>query len=230
MMYLWFVLACAAGYGVYFCWEQFKLAGIASDSGLLVTGLIGSGARIMWAVFGISCAVFCFNFLAHSIAAGRAQSEAEKAAAQQAQVDAVKEEKKESPQPEPQPEAPKSKYLSGSSSLYDFYRDVRVAGVTFKNGRRSRQTILRQIYWRDEPYKRAPKVTLQLGEYEGEPAISVWTNEEQIGYLPADLAKELGPRFDDIDDPYDFEVYGGGKTDAGEQINFGASLSLRVKR
>lgn len=54
-----------------------------------------------------------------------------------------------------------------SQNGFDFLR-VKVAGVTFKNGRKSRQTILRKIHFKDEPFDKGDlELTLKREEWEG---------------------------------------------------------------
>lgn len=114
-------------------------------------------------------------------------------------------------------------------NLYELV-PVRVVGVTFKNGRRHRQTILRQIYWKDEPYDGEVAITLQQGEYEGQPTVEVWANNEQIGFVP----KEQVPFFVDnwhcYHSAFDLEVSGGGKRPDGERVPYGASFVARFTR
>ena len=112
--------------------------------------------------------------------------------------------------------------------IYDFVKCT-VVGVTFKNGRRHRQTILRQIRWKDEPYENEPDITLRLTEYEGQPAVEVWADEEQIGYIPKSQAQYFADNWNRYDSLFDFEVYGGGKTDDGERISYGAAFTTRFR-
>lgn len=112
----------------------------------------------------------------------------------------------------------------------EYIRGIHVAGVTYKNGRRHRQTILRQIYWRDDPYNAEVTVRLHETEYEGSPAIEVWTNDEQIGYVPKNIVPFIIERFDRAREVYDFEVSGGGKTADGSPISYGASFSIAFNR
>lgn len=110
--------------------------------------------------------------------------------------------------------------------LYEFV-PVRVAGVTFKNGRRHRQTILRQIYWKDEPYDGEVTITLRQGEYEGQPTVEVWANEEQIGFVPKEQVPFFVDNWQRYHSAFDFEVGGGGKRPDGEQVPFGATFTAR---
>ena len=113
---------------------------------------------------------------------------------------------------------------------------ITVAGVTYKNGRRNRQTILRQIYWKDTPYNRIdPEDCIDLvpTEYEGSPAVEVWVRNkkarEQIGYIPKEEATFFYDNMYRYDGHFDFEVYGGGITSEGKRLNYGASFTARFK-
>ena len=72
-----------------------------------------------------------------------------------------------------------------SDDDYDYWK-VKVAGVTFKNGRKSRQTILKKIFFRDEPFNKdeCHSCTLRRGEYEGEPSFAVCVHDDIIGFIP----------------------------------------------
>lgn len=117
--------------------------------------------------------------------------------------------------------------------LYQFVRFC-VAGVTHKNGRRSRQTILRRIFWKDEPYHKfdgEKDVGLRLTEFDGQPAVEVWVRgkegEEQIGWVPKDELPIVVPRMERFAGVSDFAVYGGGETPDGEPMSFGATMTVR---
>lgn len=75
------------------------------------------------------------------------------------------------------------KYLE-NSWLNSRFQTCVAAGVTFKNGRRQRQTILRQMKFKDEPYSGWVELTLKKTEFNGEPAVEIWTDQdEQVGYI-----------------------------------------------
>ena len=65
-----------------------------------------------------------------------------------------------------------------------------VAGVTFKNGRRTRQAILRAMKYKDNGFENYT-ITLEREQFEGQTAIAVYSNGEQIGYVPKDLVDEI---------------------------------------
>lgn len=112
-----------------------------------------------------------------------------------------------------------------SQNGFDFLR-TKVAGVTFKNGRKSRQTILRKIYFKDEPFDKGDmELSVQRGEWEGKPAFGVFVNGEQIGSIPAEHVPFLEEHFASLDGITNIEVYGG-----GEGRNYGAEIILRFRK
>lgn len=112
--------------------------------------------------------------------------------------------------------------------------EMRVAGVTHTNGHRHRQTILREIYWEDEPYDQfnaerdvGPKLT----DFEGQPAVEIWVRggeePEMVGYVPKTQLPFVLSHWDKYAGVSCFEVSGGGKGEDGERLNFGARLVMR---
>ena len=87
--------------------------------------------------------------------------------------------------------------------------EYKVVGVTYKNGRRSRQTILKQIHFRDPPYQKTPEIRIEECEYEGEPAFAVYADEEQVGFIGRDDIPEVLERWDRYRRVKSFEVRGG---------------------
>lgn len=108
---------------------------------------------------------------------------------------------------------------------------ITVAGVTFKNGRRSRQTILRAIFWKDDPYRSVENVELVPTAFNGEPAVEIWVSSkkerELIGYVPKEEASYVHSHMHLFDGYFDFEVYGGGNASDGTKLSYGASITLR---
>lgn len=102
--------------------------------------------------------------------------------------------------------------------------NVRVAGVTFANGRRQRQTILREIYWHDKEYSGSVHISLKRAEFEGSPCIEVWANNEQIGYIPKSQLNFFLENWDRLKECKGLRVYGGGQNQKGNPISFGASF------
>lgn len=73
--------------------------------------------------------------------------------------------------------------------------EFHVAGVTFKNGRKTRQALLRAMRFRDEPYNGKVNITFERYDFEGELAIGVYANGQQIGNVPHDLVKEFDEKW-----------------------------------
>lgn len=125
-----------------------------------------------------------------------------------------------SPRPAPAAEAPAAR----PPAPYEFFK-TKVAGVTFKNGRRSRQTILRAIHFKDAPFDKGNmEMMIERGEWEGKPAFGVFVNGEQIGNIPAEHVQFVADNFSRLDGITHIEVYGG-----GEGRNYGAEITLRFR-
>ena len=101
-----------------------------------------------------------------------------------------------------------------------------VKGVTFNtgvSGRKTRQGILRSIYFKDPPFDGDFEIVPKVYEYEGKPAVGLYVNgdeNEQIGNIP----KEAATRIANMMDRYvgsSIKVYGGG------DHNWGAEITLR---
>lgn len=107
----------------------------------------------------------------------------------------------------------------------------RVVGVTFANdGGRSRQTILREIK-REEPS--TYDFSLRKYDYEGEPAVGVFYNDEQVGNIAkgADLCRAL-EQIDRFDKFEAYEVTGGFKydDDSGDRASYGLDIAVYFKK
>lgn len=125
-----------------------------------------------------------------------------------------------SPVPTPTP-------IAEPQTDFEFY-PVKVAGVTFKNGRKSRQTILRKIKFYDPPFEDGIELGLSKYEFEGNPAISITANGEQIGNVPAAQVPYIMENWCRIESISAINVYGGGKSEDGEEKNFGAEITIRL--
>lgn len=101
----------------------------------------------------------------------------------------------------------------------------KVAGVTFNNGRKSRQAILRKIKWGDEPFDGEVQYTLKEYDFDGSPAIGVYANGEQIGNVPKDALAFVLNCMDSISN-VSAMVYGGGQAENGENRYFGAKITI----
>jgi hypothetical protein len=109
-------------------------------------------------------------------------------------------------------------------SSYEFLR-TKIAGVTFKDGRKSRQTIIRRLYWKDEPFdKNEAEVVLERGEYEGKPAFSVILNGQKAGYVPAEHVQFIEENFARCDGVTHIEAY------CGANDIYGAEIIIRFRK
>ena len=124
--------------------------------------------------------------------------------------------------PAPATEAPVNVAPSPAQNI-DTYT-FKAAGVTFSNNRKTRQAILRKIYWHDEPFVFV-SYSLRKYDFEGSPAIGIYANGEQIGNVPKDDVSDVLPLLDRIT-KISVNVSGGGQTESGENINFGANVTI----
>lgn len=109
------------------------------------------------------------------------------------------------------------------------YFKFRVAGVTFSNGRKTRQAILRKIKWGDEPFDFV-EWTIEKYDYNGEPAIGVYANGEQVGNVPKEQLAFVLNNWDRIRSVYHTDIYGGGTDDNGQPLNFGCEVTLCLNK
>lgn len=96
--------------------------------------------------------------------------------------------------------------------------EFNVAGVTFKNGRRTRQAILRAMKFKDMGYEKTT-ITLKKVDFEGKPAIEVWANEEQIGYVPKDLVPDIISAWKN-----EYQINSWGIVGGGDDISYGCKI------
>lgn len=110
-------------------------------------------------------------------------------------------------------------FLKPKDELYSFH----VAGVTFKNGNKSRQTILRAIKEHKPPFAQRIDITMQNYDFEGEIAIGVYTNGLQIGNVPRDKIQFLIDNYSRIINVNNLEIVG------GNGLSYGAVVTLKMK-
>ncbi len=116
------------------------------------------------------------------------------------------------------------KTVTEPESPYEFLK-TKIAGVTFKDGRKSRQTILRRLYWKDDPFdKNEAEVALERGEYEGKPAFAVILNGQKAGYVPAEHAQFIEDNFARCDGVTHIEAY------CGKNDIYGAEIIIRFRK
>ena len=110
------------------------------------------------------------------------------------------------------------------------YLHIKVAGVTFKNGRKSRQSILRSIKFRDGDFSEGIDLELQPYEWEGQPAYGIYANGQQIGNVPADMVGYISENYDRIVAFSAIEVYGGGRDKEGYAKSYGCEVVLKLNK
>lgn len=93
------------------------------------------------------------------------------------------------------------------------YKEIefKVAGVTFKNDKKSRQAIIRAIKYKDEPFASGCEITFERYDFEGSLAIGVYANGQQIGNVPKELIKEFNEKWTSDYLIEHYEVLGSGK-------------------
>ena len=110
---------------------------------------------------------------------------------------------------------------------YIFLR-FKVAGVTFNNGRKTRQAILRAFKWGDETVE---VVDFEQYEYERRPAVYVKINDQIVGNVPADTTEKfLEHEKLYLRDNVHCDIYGGDKLDDGSRKNYGCEIIIRYKK
>ena len=107
---------------------------------------------------------------------------------------------------------------------------IKVAGVTFKNGNKSRQSILRALKFRDGEFAEGVDLELKAYEYEGQPAYGIYANGQQIGSVPANMVSYISDNYERIIDFAGIEVYGGGRDKEGNAISYGCEVILKLKK
>lgn len=115
-------------------------------------------------------------------------------------------------------------------SKYEFLK-IRLVGVTFQNeDGTSRQEILRKFRFRDPPFNGdTANVEMVPYEYEGEPAVSVDVNGLRFGHIPKEQAKFLTENIHRIIGVTWIDVIGGGETEEGERLYYGAEVTIKLK-
>lgn len=77
---------------------------------------------------------------------------------------------------------------------------------------------MREIYFKDPPYRKDPDITLRRYEFEGEDAVGVYTNDEQVGNISKTDLPWLLEHWDDLYEVSEFSLSGNSKTNFGMEI------------
>lgn len=108
---------------------------------------------------------------------------------------------------------------SNNASAKNKSLSFKVAGVTFKSGRKSRQVMLKNMYFRNTPPYDGPiEISFKRYDYEGQLAIGVYANSQQIGNVPTDLIEDFDSYWTS-NYKASFDVYEGKKNVWGCEIN-----------
>ena len=127
-------------------------------------------------------------------------------------------------QPKPAKKSAAPEVIREPELPYEFLK-MKVVGVTFKDGRQSRQTMIRRLYWKDDPFdKNEAEVTLQREEYEGKPAFAVLLNDRKIGYVPAEHVQYIADNLDRCDGVTHIKAY------SGKDDIYGAEIVIRFRK
>lgn len=115
---------------------------------------------------------------------------------------------------------PKKQLPKIEGSQYDI-TTFHIAGVTFKDGRESRQTSLRMLKFKDYPMNGAINFEFEQYDYEGKSAVKIIANNRILGNVPADIVDEFIEKITNAND-YDIEyqVIGGGEVSFGCIMTF----------
>lgn len=108
--------------------------------------------------------------------------------------------------------------LMAEFNAYDYSRIFTVVGVTFKNGRKSRQTILRKLRYGDPPFGYGATIELEKYDFEGEDAIGVYADGEQVGNISRKDLPWLLDHWEDYFSVSEYDIHGGGGLSYGMDI------------
>lgn len=101
---------------------------------------------------------------------------------------------------------------------YDYSELFRVVGVSFKNGRKNRQTILRRMRFGDPPFDGDVDIELEKYKFGDRDAVAVYANGEQIGNISEYRLPWLFEHWDDYFCVSEFTVHGHSESGYGIDI------------
>lgn len=107
------------------------------------------------------------------------------------------------------------------------YKTCRIVGVTFDNeDGHNRQEILKKIRYRGAPYRTDPEIRLVKYNHNGDEAVAVYANEEQIGHISQFNLSDVLPRWDRYKDVSHFSIHG----DGSRTNKFGMDIEIRFRK
>ena len=124
--------------------------------------------------------------------------------------------------------------VEADRELRRVYDDLpfKVVGVTFKNpDGRTRQAVLRKLKFADAPYDKDDiEITVEKGEYEGEPAFPVMVEGVQVGNIAREDIPLVLSRWEDFVGVTSFDVSGGGRDEGGYAMSYGLKINMRFRK
>lgn len=111
------------------------------------------------------------------------------------------------------------------------FKTVRLVGVSYKNNDgSSRQTLLRKLRYKDPPFDKEFDVNICQYEFGDEDAIRIDAAGKTLGHIPRNLVEYFVDNWGRIDCVTAIDVVGGGRADDGTYLNYGADVTIRLKR
>lgn len=107
------------------------------------------------------------------------------------------------------------------------YVEYKLAGVTYKDGRLSRQAALRAIKFEEPPYYDHPELVAEIQEYEGKPAVAIKANGRMLGFIPKEKVSQFMADYPNFTGITDIKITGHQHED-GTWVN-GAIITAEVK-
>jgi hypothetical protein len=115
---------------------------------------------------------------------------------------------------------------AGNVEIQGCRRDVQ------KRGREKPSNAFRKLHFGDAPFNsdEGVDITIERGEYQGEPAFSVFAEGHQVGNISKDDVPFFVRRWSDFVGVTSAEVYGGGTDDEGHSINYGMKINCEFRK
>ena len=91
--------------------------------------------------------------------------------------------------------------------------------------------LLRKLKFADAPYDKDDiEITVEKGEYEGEPAFPVMVEGVQVGNIAREDIPLVLSRWEDFVGVTSFDVSGGGRDDGGYAMSYGLKINMRFRK
>lgn len=100
----------------------------------------------------------------------------------------------------------------------------KIAGVTFKDGQKQRQTALRMLKFKDAPMDGPINFEFEQYDFEGKDAVRIIANDRILGNVPADIVEEF---ISDMTSHSDYDIKY--KVYCGQNNIFGCEMTFTWK-